>query len=69
MSGRPGKGDEERLGARLERELQTATGALEAAEAARSDVYERYDLARSLASRGRDYAASLGLLPADLVEA
>lgn len=69
IEGRPGKDDETRMKARIERELKVATDALEAAEAARSDVYERYDLARSLAHRGRDYAASLGVLPADMVEA
>ena len=69
MEGRPGKDDEKRMQVRLEKDLKTAADALGAAEAARTDVYERYDLARSLASRGRDYVASLGLLPADLVEA
>ena len=57
----------ERARAKLERELAVAVEAVEAAEAAQERARDIHALAGTLASRARNHAAEVGVLPADLV--
>ena len=54
---------------KLQRDVDAAMQAVEAAEAARDHAGDVWSLANGLASRGRAYAADMGVLPADLMEA
>ena len=61
-------GDPDRHTRAAEAAFAEAEKAVEAALAAQASAHERYSLASTLASRARDYAASIGALPADLME-
>lgn len=54
---------------KVQRDVDIATEAVGAADAARDHANDVWSLANSLASRGRGFAAEMGVLPADLMEA
>ena len=61
-------GDPDRHTRAAEAAFAEAEKGVEAALAAQASAHERWSLANALASRARDYAASIGALPADLME-